>query len=139
AERWGSSVLHCPYCHGWEVRDSRLAALVNGQARLPQAQLIRQWSERLTVFTGTTDVPAEVAARLDARGCELVPCRVVEVFDADGASAQDAVPALDGGPLAHGAPARAIALRTDDGTVTVVDAIFTASSPEPNDLAVAGL
>src|SRR5690606_6755721 len=40
AERWGSSVLHCPYCHGWEVRDSRLAVLVNGPVGLHQAQLI---------------------------------------------------------------------------------------------------
>ena len=135
AGRWGTRVLHCPYCHGWEVRDARLAVLVSSPVGLHQAQLIRQWSERLTVFTGSVDVPAEIAERLGARGIALVPGRVVEVSAADGGSGHDGGPLADGSGVAAGA----IAVRTEDGTVTVVDAIFTASAPEPNDGALAGL
>ncbi|MBN9612440.1 MAG: NAD(P)/FAD-dependent oxidoreductase, partial [Actinobacteria bacterium] len=50
AEHWGSSVLHCPYCHGWEVRGRRLAVLATSPLSAHQANLLRQWSDRLTVF-----------------------------------------------------------------------------------------
>ena len=51
AERWGVTVLHCPYCHGWEVRDQHLGVLTTSPTGLHQAELIRQWSDRVTVFT----------------------------------------------------------------------------------------
>ncbi|MGO3556113.1 MAG: NAD(P)/FAD-dependent oxidoreductase, partial [Microbacterium gubbeenense] len=51
AERWGKSVLHCPYCHGWEVRGQRLAILATSPLGLHHAQLVRQWTDDLTVFT----------------------------------------------------------------------------------------
>lgn len=118
-ERWGTSVLHCPYCHGWEVRGQRLAVLLRSEVGLHQAQLVRQWSDRLTVFTDTVDVPEQTAERLAARGVALVAGRVVEVSP---------------DPTGH-----AMAVRTEDGSVTVVDAMFTASRAEPNDAALAGL
>ncbi|MFD0996851.1 thioredoxin reductase [Pseudoclavibacter chungangensis] len=45
AERWGRTVLHCPYCHGWEVRDERIGVLATSPMALHQARLVRQWSE----------------------------------------------------------------------------------------------
>lgn len=44
-ERWGRDVLHCPYCHGWEVRDRRIGVLATGPMSVHQALLFRQWSE----------------------------------------------------------------------------------------------
>ncbi|MEV8531891.1 NAD(P)/FAD-dependent oxidoreductase [Streptomyces sp. NPDC051211] len=50
AGRWGRDVLHCPYCHGWEVRDRPLAVLATGPLAVHQAQLWRQWSDRITLL-----------------------------------------------------------------------------------------
>lgn len=51
AECWGISVLHCPYCHGYEVRDQRLGVLANGDAAFEFARLLLNWSRDLTLFT----------------------------------------------------------------------------------------
>lgn len=75
-ERWGRDVLHCPYCHGWEVRD-RTIGILGGPMGMHQALLLRQWSSEVTLFTHTMPEPdAEQAERLAARGIEVVPGRV---------------------------------------------------------------
>lgn len=51
AECWGRSVLHCPYCHGYEVHGQPLGILANGEIGYEMATLIQQWSPRLTVYT----------------------------------------------------------------------------------------
>jgi thioredoxin reductase len=49
-ERWGHDVLHCPYCHGWEVRDRAIGVLGTGPMSVHQALLFRQWSPAITLF-----------------------------------------------------------------------------------------
>lgn len=72
-ERWGRDVLHCPYCHGWEVRDARLGVLGGGPVSVHQALLFRQWSPRVTLFLHTgEDVTEEQGERLAARGIAVV-------------------------------------------------------------------
>ncbi|UOQ95950.1 NAD(P)/FAD-dependent oxidoreductase [Hymenobacter sp. 5317J-9] len=51
AECWGISVLHCPYCHGYEVGDQRLGVIGNGDMGFEFVRLIHNWSPRLTLFT----------------------------------------------------------------------------------------
>jgi thioredoxin reductase len=51
AECWGISVLHCPYCHGYEVADQRLGVIGNGDVGFDFARLIHNWSRQLTLFT----------------------------------------------------------------------------------------
>lgn len=51
AESWGISVLHCPYCHGYEVRNKALGVLGNGDVGFEVAKLISHWSKNLTLFT----------------------------------------------------------------------------------------
>jgi len=48
---WGISVIHCPYCHGYEVRGEKTGILANGDFAFHYAQLIRNWTKDLTVFT----------------------------------------------------------------------------------------
>lgn len=48
---WGISVIHCPYCHGYEVKGERTGILANGDFAFHYAQLIRNWTKDLTVFT----------------------------------------------------------------------------------------
>lgn len=53
AARWGIDVLHCPYCHGWEVRDQRVGILATGPQAAHQALLFRQLSPHVTVLQHT--------------------------------------------------------------------------------------
>src|SRR5690606_33780294 len=80
AEQWGRGVLHCPYCHGWEVQDQRVTVVATGPAATHQALLFRQLTERLTVVRhdgGGLD--GDDRARLTARGVEILEGPVVEV------------------------------------------------------------
>jgi len=49
---WGRRVLHCPYCHGWEVRDQPLALYASGAVAMEMAPLLLQWSRDLLLLTG---------------------------------------------------------------------------------------
>jgi thioredoxin reductase/SAM-dependent methyltransferase len=73
AERWGRDVLHCPYCHGWEVRDQPIGVLATGPLAVHQALLWRQWSEDVTLFLHTGPEPGEEQReQLAARGVAVV-------------------------------------------------------------------
>ena len=69
AERWGGSVFHCPFCHGWEVRDRPLGVLDRGAAGVHRALLLRAWSDDVTLLTdGPAELDTEDSARLEAAG-----------------------------------------------------------------------
>jgi thioredoxin reductase (NADPH) len=73
ADRWGRDVLHCPYCHGWEVRDQVIAVLASGPGAVHQALLFRQLSEHVTVLLNTApELGGDVREQLDARGIAVV-------------------------------------------------------------------
>ncbi|TKJ19761.1 NAD(P)/FAD-dependent oxidoreductase [Blastococcus sp. CCUG 61487] len=73
AERWGSTVLHCPYCHGWEVRDRAIGVVSTGPMGAYAAGLWRQWTDDVVLFVHTGGEPsAEERARLEARGVRIV-------------------------------------------------------------------
>ncbi|NOJ60026.1 NAD(P)/FAD-dependent oxidoreductase [Arthrobacter sp. 260] len=73
SERWGRDVLHCPFCHGWEVRDQTIGILATGPMASHQALLFRQWSDNITLFLHTNPMPAaEELEKLAARGIRVV-------------------------------------------------------------------
>lgn len=113
AERWGRSVLHCPYCHGWEVRDQRLGVIAISPLSLHQIELVRQWSDHVVAFTAELGAVEDATlARLRSRGVVIVDSPVVEVLgDGD----------------------RVSGVRTEDGLVIEVDAIFSGGMPRPHD------
>ncbi|MFE3319886.1 NAD(P)/FAD-dependent oxidoreductase [Nocardia sp. NPDC059195] len=83
-EHWGHDVLHCPYCHGWEVRDQRIAVLASGPMSVHQALLFSQLSDDIVFLSHTADpVRAEDAEKLVARGIRIVDGKVVEVLGTD--------------------------------------------------------
>lgn len=59
---WGISILHCPYCHGYEVKNKRLGVLANGDMGYEMAKTLNQWSDKLTLYTNGTSTlsPEEV-------------------------------------------------------------------------------
>lgn len=71
-ERWGRDLLHCPYCHGWEVRDRPLGVLGTNPGAVLHAQLVRQWSDDVVYFAHTHDPSPVDQAELDARGIVVV-------------------------------------------------------------------
>jgi thioredoxin reductase len=82
-ERWGQDLLHCPYCHGWEVRDQPLGVLGSNPGSVLHAQLVRQWSDDVIYFAHNEEpTPAEIA-ELDARGISVVRGEVARLVVRD--------------------------------------------------------
>lgn len=72
-ERWGKDVLHCPYCHGWEVQDEAIGVLGTGPFAVHQALLFRQWSANITLFLNNAMEPTGLEQQqLAARGITVV-------------------------------------------------------------------
>jgi thioredoxin reductase len=82
-ERWGRDLLHCPYCHGWEVRDEPLGVLGTVPGSVQHAQLVRQWSADVVFFAHTYGLTATEAAQLDARGVQVVRGEVARLVVED--------------------------------------------------------
>ncbi|MGW7086925.1 NAD(P)/FAD-dependent oxidoreductase [Streptomyces sp. NPDC054871] len=79
-ERWGRDVLHCPYCHGWEVRDEPIGVLATGPMAVHQALLFRQWSPQVTLFLHVAgEVTEEQWEQLAARGVAVVDGEVAGI------------------------------------------------------------
>lgn len=109
SERWGRSVLHCPYCHGYEVAGRALGVVANGAGSGHQALLVTDWGP-VTFFTqGQPLAEPDLEAKLAARGALIEPTPVVELLG-------DA-PGLD-------------AVRLNDGRVVPVGALFVAPKTE---------
>jgi len=73
AESWGISVLHCPYCHGYEVRNQRTGILGNGNYGYEFSILISNWTKDLTLYTnGKSDLTVEQTAKLNQHSILIV-------------------------------------------------------------------
>jgi thioredoxin reductase len=107
AERWGRDVVHCPYCHGWEVRDQVIGVLATSPMALHQAGLFRQLSDRVVVLR-------HVVGELDADRLEALAARGVEVVDGQVTALEVRDDRLSG-------------VRLADGTVVALDVLAVAS------------
>jgi thioredoxin reductase len=108
-ERWGREVVHCPYCHGWEVRDKLIGVLATGPTgsmSVHQALLFRQWTGDLRYLSNGLEPSAEEQAKLAAVGIPVVAGRV-ERLEAGGE--------------------HALGVCLDDGRAVEVDVVAVAS------------
>jgi thioredoxin reductase len=105
-ERWGREVVHCPYCHGWEVRDQAIGVIATGPMSVHQALLFRQLSDDVVYFRRGTELPEEQAALLAGRGIAVVESPVTGL-------------AIEGDRL--------LGVRLEDGSVTSREAVAVAS------------
>jgi thioredoxin reductase len=71
-DRWARDVLHCPYCHGYEVRDERLGVLGGPADAVRYAQIVRQWTDDLVYFAPTETLTADERSQLTARAIGIV-------------------------------------------------------------------
>lgn len=81
---WGRDVLHCPYCHGWEVRDKTIGVLAMGAMSVHQALLLRQWSGDVRFFSRDHEIAEGDRARLDALGISVIAGTVTGLETGDG-------------------------------------------------------
>jgi thioredoxin reductase len=82
-ERWGRDLLHCPYCHGWEVRDQPLGVLGTVPGSVVHALLVRQWSDDVTFFVHSYELSAAEEVQLNARGVRIVDGEIVRLVVED--------------------------------------------------------
>lgn len=104
-ERWGATVLHCPYCHGYEMRDRPLGVLANHPMSAHQAAMLPDWGPTTLYTQGRFEPDAEGSALLERRGVTLERQPIVAVLGA--------VPAME-------------AVRLADGRVVTANALFVA-------------
>jgi thioredoxin reductase len=71
-ERWGRDLLHCPYCHGYEVRDQPLGVLGGSPEAVAHAHLVRQWASDVVLFTHGGSLTADQHEGLLARAIGVV-------------------------------------------------------------------
>jgi len=77
---WGISVLHCPFCHGYEVRNKRTGIIANGAQAFELAGLISNWTTDLSIFTnGLADFTDEQAAQLAAHRIDIVELPIAKL------------------------------------------------------------
>ncbi|MGW3036608.1 NAD(P)/FAD-dependent oxidoreductase [Streptomyces sp. NPDC001178] len=113
AERFGRDVLHCPYCHGWEVRDRAFGVLATTPLSVHQALMVSQWSKDVTLFLHTVaeeELSDDDQRRLAAAGVKVVPGEVSELVVEDD---------------------RLTGVRMTDGTTHAREIFFTAPRPVP--------
>jgi thioredoxin reductase len=117
---WGESVLHCPYCHGWEVRDEPLAYIANGAMATEFGALLLGWSRDLVLCTnGPADLTDEQREQLSRNGVQVREQRIISV---------------------EGEGRKLRGVRFEDGTVLFRSALFVrpAVSPRTNFSVVLG-
>jgi thioredoxin reductase len=119
AARFGRDVLHCPYCHGWEVRDQAFGVLATSPLSVHQALIVTQWSKDVTFFLHTVaeeELSDKDLRRLAAARIDVVPGEVAGVVVEDDW--------LTGVRLAGGTP-------SGGGTVYAREALFVAPRAVP--------
>ena len=78
-QRWGRDVLHCPYCHGWEVRDKAIGVLASGPNSIHQALLFRQLSDDVIYFSHLMPPDDTQAHQLLSRGIRVMEGEVASL------------------------------------------------------------
>lgn len=117
-DRWGRDVLHCPYCHGWEVRDQPLGVLGWQPLAVHQALLVQQWSDDVVLFESGAVFDEQDRSKLGARSVRIVDGTVAGLV-------------IEGGELRG--------VRLADGTVVPRSVLFVPPRFVPNDDLLTGL
>ena len=80
ADCWGISVLHCPYCHGYEVRNEPTGILANGDTAFELARLINHWTKDLVVFTnGPSNLTPERSQKIASHNIKIIETEIERI------------------------------------------------------------
>lgn len=85
SECWGISVLHCPFCHGYEVRNEPTAIIGNGESAFELVRLISNWSKELTLYTnGPSTLTPEQKELLAKNNIKITEQRITQISHESG-------------------------------------------------------
>ncbi|WP_285413117.1 NAD(P)/FAD-dependent oxidoreductase [Variovorax sp. efr-133-TYG-130] len=84
AESWGTSIVPCPYCDGFEVADRHWGHIWSGPQSHNQARLFHDWTDKLTVFADGRDIAPDIRADLANRNIAVVDGRIIEIAHREG-------------------------------------------------------
>ncbi len=85
AECWGISVLHCPYCHGYEVKDEPLGVIANGGTAFEMVKMIQHWSKNLVLFcNNTSTLTAKQTQKIQFHHIEIIEKEIAELVHDNG-------------------------------------------------------
>jgi thioredoxin reductase len=85
AEFWGKTVFHCPYCHGYEVRDQPLAVVGRGGTGVEMAALLKNWSADLVLCTdGESELSANQSSLLEKHKIPVLEEKIASLEGKDG-------------------------------------------------------
>lgn len=85
ADCWGISVVHCPYCHGFELKDQKTGIMANGSRAVHLASLVKNLTNDITIFTmGKADFNIEDLAKLNRHNIEIVETLISEIQHENG-------------------------------------------------------
>ncbi|MBO6662411.1 MAG: NAD(P)/FAD-dependent oxidoreductase [Roseivirga sp.] len=85
AECWGKSVIHCPYCHGYEFHGQPTGILANGEKAFHYAQLISNLTKELTIFSnGKLDLPVEQLEAINRNNINIIETEIQSVVHENG-------------------------------------------------------
>lgn len=88
-ECWGKSIIHCPYCHGYEVRDQKTGILGNGEIGFHYAQLISNWTSELVLITnGKLTLTADQTQKLNQHRIEIIAKKIDRLEHTNGKVSQ---------------------------------------------------
>jgi thioredoxin reductase len=79
AESWGTSIVPCPYCDGFEVADQHWGVVWSGPQSHQSVRLFQDWTDKLTVFADGHDIAPELQADLAHRNIPVEPGRIIEI------------------------------------------------------------
>ncbi|MFD9900269.1 NAD(P)/FAD-dependent oxidoreductase [Mesorhizobium sp. NPDC059025] len=95
AESWGTAIVPCPYCDGFEVAGQHWGLVWSGPQSMNQVRLFHDWTDRLTVFANGYDIPPDIRTDLERRNTPLVDGRITEIARHGD---HNAIVKLDSGP-----------------------------------------
>lgn len=85
SECWGISILHCPYCHGYEVKNQETGIISNGEIGFEFARLISNWTKKLTIFTnGKATFTEEQFEKLSSKNIQIMEKEILKVNHSEG-------------------------------------------------------
>lgn len=80
ADCWGISVIHCPYCHGYEVSNQPTVIIANGHDAYEYAKMISNWTKNLTILTnGSSIISTEQILKLRSKGIKIIETEINKV------------------------------------------------------------
>ena len=85
AECWGISMIHCPYCHGYEFRNKKTGIMANGERAFHLASLVNNLTDHLTILTtGKADFSSEQLAKLESHNINIIETEISELEHQEG-------------------------------------------------------